>query len=584
MKHLITTFLTICLFLIGALTLHAQDAFWSETFASQAEFEANWITGGTNSGPEDWTWDNDPTGIFNGQPDFASTTADNGFIFFNSDANGNAQHDVTVTSPSIDCSGQNTVILRSEHQYGFFSDNGVSVAQVGVSTDGQNFTYYDILTDVVRNDLSDPVQIVQIELPEAVNQPQVFIQFRWQGFFEYSWRIDDVSLLNEAIVINDDAALVSPLVAPNFSTPESQIDTLSFITAVANNGLMEQTNLLVTVDITGDNGDVFSEEMMIDALAPGDRDTLIYEETFVPSGLGNYIMTYDVSQDAADQFPIDNTFESGFVISEDLFAKDDGTLENATQPGDISSGQTYQMGNYFVVNTEGYRVNEAIFSVASDNNIHQGQEVSIFLYRIEDSGDQTFDDMDVTTVGFATYTFDEEEDFDLVTTPLTNPVDFTQNVPLPVGEYLLMVQYTGDMFCPYSGIEYGWDEIATVVRDQDGDWFLGGFGDDVTAIVRLRIESIETSITQLPELAGATLEAFPNPANTSATVNLQLEEQATQADLSLINALGQVLTTQHFDHLREAQTTIEVAELPAGTYTLQLITEKGFKTTRLVVQ
>ncbi|MBK6950007.1 MAG: hypothetical protein IPH16_19775 [Haliscomenobacter sp.] len=100
-------------------------------------------------------------------------TAANGFVLFNSDINGDNAHDVTVTSPAINCSGQNAVFLRFENQYAYFSAGATSKAEVGISTDSVNFTYIQVLTNVARNDLSQPVQIQVLELPAAANKPKV---------------------------------------------------------------------------------------------------------------------------------------------------------------------------------------------------------------------------------------------------------------------------------------------------------------------------------------------------------------------------------------------------------------------------
>lgn len=580
MKRLLTlTFLG-----LFALSLSAQNVFWSETFDSEAEFQANWTTGGTNAGPEDWTWTDDPTGTFNGQADFAGTTAATGFIEFNSDSNGNFAHDVTLTSSAIDCSGQSSVVLRSENQYAFYSTDGSSIPEVGVSTNGTDFTYYEVLMEVAQNELGDPVQVIQLELPEAANQPTVYIQFRWRGFYEYYWRIDDVSLQDGIFVINNDVAFAEVLVAPNFSTPVSQIDTVRFQASVTNNGVNPQTNIMGTVEIIGDNGDSFTATQMIAELAPGATDTLEYDEFFVPSGLGNYIMTYSIVQDSTDEVPLDNTVETAFIISEDLFTKDDADLENATQPGDIASGQTFQIGNLFTVYNEGYVAREAIFSVASDANIHQDQSVSVFLYRIEDSGDEEFNDDDVIVVAFATHEFTDEENFELISIPMVNAFDFTDSIPLTPGDYLMMVEYTGDMFCPYSGLTYSYNSIASVVRDENNDWFLGGFGDDVTAIIRLRIGETVTSTRDLPELVNAKLKVYPNPMQEQATVEIGLEQSAQQVQLSLLNLHGQVLQTQQFDNVQDIRTQLDVSDLPIGTYVLRLLTEQGFKASRLVIQ
>jgi len=165
--------------------------FYQEDFSTPS-----WTPGGTNGGgSQQWTWDNDPGGIFYNQPDFLALSASNGYYVFNSDFNGQSNHDVTLTSPAIDCRGVDTLILECSNQYAYFSNGTVSSPQLGISTDGVNFTYMPVLQEVIRGSLSESNRIVRLDItPYAANEETVYVQFRWQGYWEYLWRVDDVSL------------------------------------------------------------------------------------------------------------------------------------------------------------------------------------------------------------------------------------------------------------------------------------------------------------------------------------------------------------------------------------------------------
>lgn len=581
MKFKISTLLVLALCLVSA-QLSAQ-AFYTEDFSDQAAFEANWTNGGDNEGAEVWTWSDDPgIATFGAQPDFGSATAENGFILFNSDANGEASHDVTITSPAIDCSGQSSVFLRCENQYAFFSAAGISVAQVGVSTDGENFIYYDILTNVISNDLSAAVQVASVELPEAANQPEVYLQFRWQGFFEYSWKIDDITLEGADPTPLNDLVILQPAIAANYSMPFDQIDTVEFINIIENRGLDAQTNVTTEVEITGDNGDSFmTSATVLDNIDPGVQDTTEFAETFVPSGEGVYTLSYTVAQDEADGVPGDNGFDSEFVISDGLFAKDNGVPASATQPAEFA-GATWEMGNYYIIQNEGYIAGSISFSVASNGDVpaHQGQDVSIFLYRIDDNGDANFDDEDVTLVGFNTHTFTTEENFDLITVDILNPLNLEPGVELEPAEYIATVEYTQDMFCPYSELAYYWD-ISTVVKD--GQWFLGGFGPETTAIVRLNKAEMVNTNDNVQLLAGK-IQVTPNPASTMVDVNIDLEEASDLVNVTVRNLQGKEVLSRELNNISSETVQFDVTSLPAGTYLVHVQTEAGFRTQRLVIQ
>ncbi|MCB0532653.1 MAG: T9SS type A sorting domain-containing protein [Lewinellaceae bacterium] len=184
--------------LLGTLLLsHTQaqaQSFWIENFGDENLADAFWYYGGTNNGPAIWTWTPDPTAGYQ-EPDlepFAAPTAANGYFYFNSDYNGQVPHDVWLTGygNKVDCSGKTDVHLRFFAQYVYFNPDS-SLAQVGISTNGTDFTYHDLFTGLPANLTYH--NWVDVDLDEADNQPEVWLRFRWIGRYEYHWKIDDLS-------------------------------------------------------------------------------------------------------------------------------------------------------------------------------------------------------------------------------------------------------------------------------------------------------------------------------------------------------------------------------------------------------
>ncbi|MCC6411984.1 MAG: hypothetical protein IT270_10015, partial [Saprospiraceae bacterium] len=197
------------LFLTCLNTAFAQT-FWTESFSDQASSTANWVNGGTNAGTIDWAWtDNIAAGGF--QPgNFGAPTASTGYMWFDSDANGQATHDVTLTGTGnpADCSGKTNVHLKF---YTYFRTiTGSDVVTVGVSTDGVNFTYKSLpVLDALIAETTGNLPAsrydgyLDVALPEADGQAQVWIQFRYQGTFEYYWKVDDLELYENIVVTCD---------------------------------------------------------------------------------------------------------------------------------------------------------------------------------------------------------------------------------------------------------------------------------------------------------------------------------------------------------------------------------------------
>lgn len=196
MKNKATTnaFVVLIVLFSGLQTMLAQP-FWTETFVDQSTATTNWVHGGANAGAEVWSWTNDPLAGFMDPsvPGFSAPTVDEGYFYFNSDANGEGNgFDVTLTGAGnpANCSGKTDVHLKFYAQ--FLKFNGDSKAYVGVSTDGINFTDYEVFASVGSEELYEGETVLDID--PADNAAQVWIRFRWTGNWEYHWKIDDVSL------------------------------------------------------------------------------------------------------------------------------------------------------------------------------------------------------------------------------------------------------------------------------------------------------------------------------------------------------------------------------------------------------
>lgn len=188
----------------------AQTPFWTETYSDQATAVTNWVHGGTNSGASNltWEWTNDlDAGAWNG-PTVGIPTGDTGYFWFDSDGNGAGAHDVTLTGVGnpASCTGKSNVHFRFYTYLRTFS--GADVARIGISTDGTNFTYHNVPEfDNLIAETPTVFQFYQgwidIAIPEADGKAQVWVQFRWEGDFEYYWKVDDLEMYEFSAPIHD---------------------------------------------------------------------------------------------------------------------------------------------------------------------------------------------------------------------------------------------------------------------------------------------------------------------------------------------------------------------------------------------
>ncbi len=571
--------LSLSLFMTNALTAQ----FYTEDFGDQAAAEANWIGGGTNPGAEVWTWTTDagnPT--FGSQPDFASPTAANGFFQFNSDANGENAHDITLTGPAIDCSGQSIVLASFQNQYAFFTQGGGSAVSLGVSTDGTNFNYYPVLENVEQNDLSDAVQTAVVDITaDAAGQATVYLQFKWVGNYEYAWKIDDIALSAEDPTPPHELVVDGSQFAPNYLQPSSQLDTIGFQLFVDNMGSMPQTGVNATGEILINGASVFSTSAGLDEILLEANDTLIeMPERYIIEGDGVHTIRYTVTQDSTDINASNNITSREFEVAPGLFSKDDGQIVSATQPGSVAD--VWEIGNYYYVLNGGFTATEIFFSVASNDNAHQGQTVTIKLYQItEDSDPSDFTDDDVSLVGIGQYEFTNEANFDVVSVVPESLLTGEEGVVLEADtEYFVMIAYTADMFAPYSAIPY-YFQVGTVIND--GDWFLGGFGVDNTVLARMAISADGVAIEETQLSDDNKIEVYPNPATEMLTLDIDLTTNAFQSTIRIVDAAGKMTYKNVLENIQTEKLDIDVSQYPAGAYMLHFTTENGVKTKRFVV-
>ncbi|MDF1864621.1 MAG: T9SS type A sorting domain-containing protein [Saprospiraceae bacterium] len=574
---------------------------WGGPGNDDSEFNnglGNWTTVGLSNMDAIWKWDAEgdaSEGAFWGNlSPIISPSVANGAAVFDSDFYDNGgdpdmqgmgpvpgPHTAELISPIIDLTDETAVAI----EFNQFHRNFQATCSVAWSNDG-GATWSDpieINESVPVNEATARDDVQFIRLFGAGGTDQFQVKFIWDGNY-YFWIVDDVK-----IVRRDSYDLLMDIFsgAPNFVTPSSQVDSIFFGAVASNPGNAEQTDVRVSATVDGPGGTWSTQETIATQIS-GQSDTVFMAEGYeIPASVGSYTITYETQSDSTDALPGDNIGSVGFQVSGDLYSKDDDNIPSATQPAGASD--VWQIGSYYVVQNEGYQANEAIFSVASNGNVHQGQSVNVFLYQVtEDDDPSTFDDNDVTIVGLGFYNFTNEANFTVVSTPLEDFDTGEDGVPLVEGgEYFLMVEYQPDMFAPFSENPYYtgvFGDIGTVIRDDVADWFLAGFGPGTTVQARLRIGEIETNSTTDLTSTGAVIATFPNPSDNYMKLTVELPEVASEMNVRIVDITGKMLEERNFDNFQNSEMSFDVATYSNGIYMVQVTTEEGTTTRKFVVQ
>ena len=503
-------------------------------------------------------------------------------------------HSGTLTSPSIDCSAYPFVSLKM-NQYARANASAISTILEVSNDGGMTWTPFVINEAVVGNGSTTPDDVLLVDITEvAGSQADVKLRFTWNGRY-YFWLIDDVQLI---VTPANNLALGDFFYPPSsYATPASQIatDTMGFSSDLSNLGREAQTNVVLKATVT-DNEDniLYQDSVLIDELAVGVKDsTFDIESLFVPDMLAagqDYLITYEVySLDNLDDFdPSDNSASEEFLITEGLFAKDDGSGIGGIRPG---SGGDYKFGNFYQISPASPNVNATNLIFAAGKNSADGpiagEQVTLLIYKVNDnvlpdwSNFNDAADDDLTLVGFQTYTFpDDYTNYGDATVEMFN-LDAEPLVPLDAGgRYFAVVSYEGGANVIFAGSDddINYFQISTIVYTSA--WFLGGFGEDEAAVVRMEITlPVDTDEKLLPETS---LAVSPNPTTDQLNVTLDLDAPQ-EAVVIMADLNGKILLMRDYQNVQQETFQYDVSHLPTGTYLVRIGTTEGISTKKFVV-
>jgi hypothetical protein len=388
--------------------------------------------------------------------------------------------------------------------------------------------------------------------------------------------------------------------ASSYATPAAQIatDTFGFYGLVSNNGAAAATNVKLTAKVVsiGQNGQVsgvlFETSNTINTLPTGYQDSLIVlDEQFAPElGQGLYRVIYTVSSDSIDQRPADNENFDNFEVTDLIYSKEVGAT-GGLRPG---SGGDYGVANLYSLSSaslESYKASGIEFTCATNAaNPLQDIVVAGYLFKVNEDVAADFSNFDDADYFSASLEWVGTGDFDfpagaanyaLQSFELADVATGEAGVPLQAGaRYFASIFYSGTSNVAFQAFadRINYKFVSTPVYTSA--WFLGGFGEEDAAVIRLYLElSSTTDEKPLPE---NTLSVFPNPA--SDWVNLKVDFKApTDATVTIAEQNGRVVTHEDHQGLTSETLALQLPPLPAGTYLARIATKAGTQTRKFVV-
>ena len=549
---------------------------WSNSFNTPSDWVINNTAGTPGLG---WEFSSNPAAIPVTQlSPFASTTAANGFLFVNSDANNTADFDGTfinttaTTSATINLTGQPVVRLRYQHNFRWWHDTrGVSVS----ADNGATWTDFEMSNEndysLPNQNAGNPEQTVIDISSIAGNQAQVKIRFYYNDndYWGWYWAVDDVALFvpedNDLVMLGGYWGSTGAWGArlPYYQIPLSQLAPLDVAGIVKNYGALDQNDVVFTAALASG---VWSGSSAPEAVLTGATDTISLTAALTPPPIvATHVINMSVSSSATDAVPADNSILAAASVSVNnfIYARDKGTATNGT----YNQGMGFEAGNVFDIyaaaNLSGIDAYIATNAVA-------GAEVYAKLYSVDPTA---------TTTAAAFVFVDESAPYILTAADLGQKITLALSAgaaPLSAGVSYVVVlgSYgdggaTNDLVISTAGVS---EASTSYYYDMtDNTWYYT----TSTPMVRMNFDP-SVGVNEVEDNLG--LRVFPNPANEVINISLNKEVSAT---LTLLDVSGKVVRTQALNGI---STSINTASLNSGVYFVTINDGTSVSTQKVVIK
>lgn len=579
------------------------------------------------NGTESATWIYTTEGAMGSVPlgAIASSTAENGWMIFDSDLNCSGEQDAWLISPEMTISDLSSIWLRFESYYLSYNDR--PQIRIGNNMDDlASWQTVEVFPGIAYNEfevgVSDPnlaqnPVVVEMDLStafQAVGGTSFYIAFEFLSDATtnnggsgapgcaYAWNIDDVLLTDEDLRNNIDMVMTDFIaLAGNTTIPTSQIAPIDFLANFGNVGSMDIDASTVSIKIdnltTGEN--VFNTSQSFPAIASGTilENEKIGDSFTPPATVADYFVTYSIAPDGlTDDNVFDNRRTYTFSVTDTAFQKSSGPYIGIS----VDGSDSYTMGNvYHVVNGSGLWARYSTFGVSNASDI-AGDSIEILLYEWDgDTNDDGRMNLSEVTggapVAYNKYVFTGAED--------------DQELSIPVDTSMLGFELTDDKYyvsvlkytsfdgkeCLMMGDDHT-DYAASSVLQNDvlgtPEYFsayTSGTGAELEVgstnlipFMRLSIGANPILATVQPILAEDAVRLFPNPVLDATNLSFDLK-QISDVEVEIYDVNGKLMQWSHYPHILKEMVTIDAQSLSSGNYQVRIKTNSGTRTLKMSV-
>jgi hypothetical protein len=567
---------------------------WSDDFSTPG----NWVVGETGSIDLNWQIG---TGLSSQgdypTPAILSTTADNGYAMYDSDAGnnntGSSEYAFMTNATPFSTAGYPNVIIEFQTQYRRYNNEQtyliVSTNNTDWPTDLTPTSDISGLPNVyhvfVPGELTQGVspgnpEIRRINISaSAGDQPQVWVRFLFVGVWGYTWYVDDVKVREQPAyeLIMEDGFLSHTSDGEEFGRiPADQLNTTMRVGGTfINFGYEDMTNVTVAMELRDG-----SENLVVDAstnpvgMAAGTDGTMDQSVNLPALGDGFYTGSFLVAAAETDseEDQTNNSYLRRFEVTPLRYSLDGLGNHPEGYESTTSTGS-----NSFLEDPDGlmlftyYPIRQSItvygLEVALASNTVEG---GFMIASMHDTASVLADNVgDLLAEGQPTDITAEDIENGLITMLFDDPVTLS-----PEGYYagVALFSNTGaghirvvdDLTVPQPAL------ASMIYLPSDNTTYTNG---NAFAIRLLTDPSIGMAEQQ------GTLEValYPNPTNGLVTVRVPGQEVAT---LEVLDGMGRTLLTKRSN----GNTTLDLRHLAKGMYLVRLSNAMGIGVQRIVLE
>jgi hypothetical protein len=498
---------------------------------------------------------------------------------------------LTTTDP-IDLSSNQYVSLEFQQYYRRYFDSTF----VFVSNDNVNWVKFPVNVSLnnsgytASNPITSRINISNV----AGNQSTVWIRFQYyspstlhpQAGCGYAWMIDDVEI---TVTPQYDVELIKVYHGDIINSYQYSIVTPQQVESVVlgatvNNLGYAQNSFNVNYDIKLNGVSVNAGQFNVYQSAPNEEVTLWHQTAFTPTEFGDYTVEFTVvSSSGEDTSPDNNVRQSQFTLSPYIYGAV-GPIEitiNRSAPSAPSTTPViYEMGNTYIMQETAILTAVVVaFGPGTEaSNAQRDVEAKVTIYE---------------------YDFMNGE----ISSELTEPVFYAiQAADVNTGNN---ANYTTIILETEIALEASKAYIVTVGNaeataltlqgsrgDDDNGVFLKGpfgasgdvswFADNNKPAINLNFNPNITSVSNVKSEI-TNINVYPNPAIDLVRIGISLDKN-TNVIINLFDINGKVIITENlrnrsgiFEH------NISTSNLSDGIYTLQIITDNGVSTKKVII-